>query len=238
VRRYIATISHLHRAAELPDPTKAETVRLALRRLARTKGARQRQASGITRSVASSILDVLGDRPKDMRDRALLLVGRDLLARRSELVALDVGHVTFAADGTATVLITRSKTDQDGQGAVRLLGPGATAALRGWIATRGKCQPTDPVFVALSRAGKPLSRLLANDVARIYKAIAARAGVDSAKISGHSCRVGMAQDLVAHGCDLAAIMQAGRWKTAAMPARYSEALQARRGAVATFYGLY
>ena len=32
VRRYLATIAHMHRAAELTDPTKAEAVRLAVKR--------------------------------------------------------------------------------------------------------------------------------------------------------------------------------------------------------------
>ena len=50
--------------------------------------------------------------------------------------------------------------------------------------------------------------------------------------SGHSCRVGMAQDLAAAGASLAAIMQAGRWKSAATLARYIEHLQTQRGAVA------
>ncbi len=51
-------------------------------------------------------------------------------------------------------------------------------------------------------------------------------------MSGHSCRVGMAQDLVASGADMAGVMQAGRWKSPQMPARYSARLEAKRGAVA------
>ena len=46
----------------------------------------------------------------------------------------------------------------------------------------------------------------------------------------------MAQDLVANGNDLPAVMQAGRWKTPAMPARYAERLLAGRGAVARMQG--
>ena len=40
--------------------------------------------------------------------------------------------------------------------------------------------------------------------------------------SGHSGRVGMAQDLAATGVELPALMTAGRWKSAKMPARYTE----------------
>jgi hypothetical protein len=66
--------------------------------------------------------------------------------------------------------------------------------------------------------------------------MAVSARIDRAEdVSGHSCRVGMAQDLVASGAELASVMQVGRWKTAAMPARYSENLIATRGAVAEYY---
>jgi hypothetical protein len=39
---------------------------------------------------------------------------------------------------------------------------------------------------------------------------------DATRISGHSTRVGAAQDLLLYGETLPAIMQAGRWKTAEM----------------------
>jgi hypothetical protein len=45
----------------------------------------------------------------------------------------------------------------------------------------------------------------------------------------------MAQDLVAAGADLSGVMQAGRWKTPAMPARYAEHLLADRSAVAQYH---
>jgi hypothetical protein len=64
-------------------------------------------------------------------------------------------------------------------------------------------------------AGAPL---WPGDVPRILKALAVRAGIDPAMVSGHSARVGMAQDLVAGGADLPEVMQAGRWKSPAMPA--------------------
>ncbi len=72
-------------------------------------------------------------------------------------------------------------------------------------------------------------------MARIIKRLARKAGLPDAAIarmSGHSCRVGMAQDLVAAGADVAGLMQAGRWKSMQMPARYSERLEAKRGVVA------
>ena len=60
---------------------------------------------------------------------------------------------------------------------------------------------------------------------RIYKAMAERAGVPAQmvrRLSGHSPRVGAAQDMIASGIGTPAIMQAGRWKSAAMVQRYGE----------------
>ena len=53
--------------------------------------------------------------------------------------------------------------------------------------------------------------------------------------TGHSGRVGMAQDLAATGVELPALMTAGRWKSSKMPARYTERQAAGRGAVARYY---
>jgi hypothetical protein len=44
------------------------------------------------------------------------------------------------------------------------------------------------------------------------------------QVSGHSVRMGAAQDLLALNIDLASIMQAGRWKSSRMPMRYGEAI--------------
>ena len=92
------------------------------------------------------------------------------------------------------------------------------------------------LFRAVRKNGvaKP-SPLEAGEISRLLKDMASKAGIDPAMISGHSARVGMSQDLVAAGADLAAVMQAGRWKTPTMPARYSEHLLAAKGAVAQYY---
>jgi integrase len=45
------------------------------------------------------------------RERALLTVAYDTMARRAELVALDVDDFTFLPDGTGRALIRRSTTE-------------------------------------------------------------------------------------------------------------------------------
>jgi hypothetical protein len=99
----------------------------------------------------------------------------------------------------------------------------------GWTA-----QGSPPVrcFAGSARTAWRSRRPSKPEIARLLKDMATKAGIDPTMISGHSVRVGMSQDLVAAGADLAALMQAGRWKTPTMPARYSQHLLAAKGAVA------
>ncbi|WP_448204580.1 tyrosine-type recombinase/integrase [Azospirillum sp. sgz302134] len=69
-------------------------------------------------------------------------------------------------------------------------------------------------------------------LSEIFKRRAEAAGLDPALVSGHSLRVGAAQDLTAAGFGLPAIQQAGRWKSPTMPARYAEKIVPRQGAMA------
>lgn len=113
LQRRLASISKAHRALGVDDPTKSELVRATLRGVRRTLGVKQRQAQALLRADLFAVLDLLGDRTKDHRDRAMLLLGWACAMRRSELVALDVEDIAFTSQG-ALVTVRRSKTDQEG----------------------------------------------------------------------------------------------------------------------------
>jgi hypothetical protein len=51
-------------------------------------------------------------------------------------------------------------------------------------------------------------------------------------VSGHSTQVGAAQDLAELVIDLAAITQAGGWKSTRMPLQYAEKINAARSGMA------
>lgn len=233
IKQAVWSIGAVHRLAALPDPTKAEPVRQALKRMARQLGMRQIQAAPVNSYEIRRIAETAGDRPIDLRDLALVLVMRDLLARRSEAVALDVGDISYDPDGSGLAIIRRSKTDQTSEGKTLYLSPPAIAQLRRWLAAAKIVDGA--VFRAVGKAGAIGARLQSPEVARIMKRLGRKAGLPDesvSRMSGHSCRVGMAQDLVAAGADVAGLMQAGRWKSMQMPARYSERLDAKRGVVA------
>ena len=87
------------------------------------------------------------------------------------------------------------------------------------------------LFRSVGKGGRIGGPLDPGDVARVFKAMATAAGVVAA-ISGHSSRVGAAQDQVRYGVELPAVMQSGGWKSPAMVARCTARLDARRGGAA------
>jgi site-specific recombinase XerD len=83
----------------------------------------------------------------------------------------------------------------------------------------------DPLFCGIYQ-GKTINRPLGTTkVKLIIKEAIAAAGLppeDVAAFSGHSLRVGAAQDLLCAGFDTAAIMRAGGWKSINTLGRYLE----------------
>ena len=232
VRRYVASIAVAHRATGSPEAPKSPAVKLALKRLHRGKGRRQAQAPGLTWPLRQILAEAAGDRPIDVRNRALLAVAYDTMLRRSELAALRVCDLAVDRTGAATVLVRNSKTDAEGEGAVLYVAPDSAALVAEWLERSGVTDGR--LFRSLSR-GELGEALDPSQIPRIYKAMARRAGIEAElaeRLSGHSTRVGAAQDMVAHGIELPAIQQAGRWKSTAMATRYAERLLAGRSGAA------
>jgi len=231
VKRYLTTIATAHKAAGFENPIQNEFVRLAVRRMARQKGTRQTQAKGFNWPQIHLSLQTLDDSPRSLLDKALVCVSYDTLCRRSETVAIRVEDISFAEDGSATLYIVKSKTDQTGEGTVKYLSHTSVEYLKQWL---DFAQITEgPIFRGLNRWGHILPKALSGEgVTRSLKRVAQQSGIDIKDISGHSTRVGACQDLVSAGIDMPAIMQAGGWKNPERVARYSEQLQIKRGGMA------
>ena len=174
VRRYVASIAAAHRAIGSGKTARSEPVRRALQRMHRGKGRRQEQARGLTGALRERLLDAPGDGLIDARNRALLAVAYDTLLRRGELVALQLTDIIEEIDGSATVLVRRSKADPEGRGATVYLARDSVALVRQWLERSGVCHGR--VFRSLCR-GEVGERLDASQVPRIFKAMAERASV-------------------------------------------------------------
>lgn len=195
--------------------------------------ARQRQAKALGWEHIKKFIETAGEGTRPDRERALLTVAYDTMARRAELVALSIEDFTFLPDGTGRVLIRRSKTDQAGEGNSAYLARDTVRWLHIWL-EQAKIA-NGAVFRRLIGRSRIGERLEVNSVAEIFKRVASFVKIDAKDvegISGHSIRVGATQDLLSLNIDLASVMQAGRWKSNRMPMRYGENVMAARGGMA------
>ena len=209
--------------AGILDPTDDPEVSLCLRRIARASPTRPKQARGLSLATLNKFLDVQPDTPWGLRNSALLSLGYDLLARRSEITALRGEDVSWRRDRTLEVILRRSKADQFGRGRIAFTSSRSAALLSDWLEWRGG--DIAPVFCAIYR-GVAINRPLSGStVKNIIKSSARAAGYDQWVVndfSAHSLRVGAAQELLRRGHDSAAILRAGGWRTTTVLARYLE----------------
>lgn len=230
IRRYVHTIIFVHRQHGL-KVNWIDEIRLELRKTARRIGSRQRQVDAFTYEIVGEYLDKGSGSICDVRDVALLSVAYDTLCRRSELVALTVDDLVRVEDGTGRVLIRRSKTDQFGEGMSRFISRSTMKLLDAWLEyskVKDGC-----IFRSLRRNGVVLDRCLSDHaVASVIKRIACSLGLDPKKFSGHSTRVGAAQDMVAANINLPAVAHAGGWRSVEMPRRYSEKIAVNQSGMA------
>jgi site-specific recombinase XerD len=227
VTHALDSIAALHRFNGLADPTKSPDVRLAVRRMHRRLGRHHRQALGLGWSWVARMLEATGDDLRGQRDRALLRVAYDTLARSSELTSLQVEDLTPAAgrtgQPTAGLTLRRSKTDQESEGCWLPLRGETLAALDQWLAATNLRE--GPLFRGIDPAGRPLPGLSTEAIALRYRRLARRAGLPEAaarRVSGHSLRVGAAQDLLLSGASLEELMRRGRWRKVSTVMRYVE----------------
>jgi site-specific recombinase XerD len=223
IRRKISSISAIHRLSSLDDPTKHSEVRITQRKIYRQLGTRFDQAYPITKTLLIRLLATCSNDLHGLRDRALLLVAYDSMRRRSELTSLRVEDIEWLAGDGATILLRKSKTDQHRSGKWIHLSTETAYALHEWLSTTKINEGL--IFRGVRSSGAITDGLCESRISRIYKALAKKAGLSEKlvqSISGHSMRVGAAQDLLNVGASLPQIMVKGGWAKTDTVMRYVE----------------
>jgi len=223
IRRKSSSISAVHQMSNLADPTKHPEVKLALRKLHRLLGNRFSQAYPITLPVLKKLHAVTGEDLHGLRDRALLLLAYDSMRRRTELVSLRVEDMEWLSADGASVLLRKSKTDQVGAGLWIHLSTHTTTAVQKWLSAAN----IENGFILRGIKSNLVitDGLGAGQIGRIYKSLARKANLSQQvvdEISGHSMRVGGAQDLLSQGASLPQIMVKGGWVKPDTVMRYVE----------------
>jgi len=204
------------------DLTHTDEVYLSIRKLKRSKGLEQRQAVGINHDILIKMIDAQPNTLAGTRNRALLSLGYDFLARRSELVAMNCDDLTFTPEGGLKGIIRKSKTDQYGRGRLVFGSDRSAKLVKKWL--KLKPQQIQSLFCAINHnqcidraiCDRSVNEIIKRSIVRV-KRCERPSEVD---VSGHSMRVGAAQDLLTKGFDLAAIMRAGEWSDPNTVSRY------------------
>ncbi len=202
---YCSGIADRHRQEGLSDPTADFLVRRVRRGLRRILGvAPIRQAHPLTVAELGQVIAAIDtEDAKDLRDRAILLLGYASAMRPGEISALDVEDLQRKPTGVL-IRIRRSKTDPDAQGQLvgvargdnRLTDP--IRALDAWLTVR----PSEPgaLFTRVAYRRHPTSqRLGPRAISRTVQERANAAGFDGVPVSGHSLRAGHATMAAVNG---------------------------------------
>lgn len=274
--RRIASIASVHRMLGLIEgdvaPTDAPMVRAALKAVRRRRGASQRQAAPLRLGTAldaqvtkgftlAALLDACDGDLQGLRDAALLSLGYDAGLRVSELTVVEEKQIHPHEDGSGTLFIPYSKTDQDGEGAWAWLSAETMRRVRAWQEASGiaggplfrrvgvdrrRARETEPeralAQTTFTIGSAPLTRQGVNGIYRRVALAAHDKGLvelpagrlhDAIQaLSTHSLRVGLTQDLFAAGEDGAGIAQALRWSSPATALRYGRKLAVRSNVAA------
>ncbi len=252
VTSHAALISMLHRNAGLPVPNTSPQVFRAMKKINRVavmSGERAGQA------VPFRLSDLLAldrqwsgaDSLQARRDLAFLHVAYATLLRISELSRLRVRDVMRAGDGRIILDVAWTKTVVQTGGLIKALSTRSTQRLEEWLDASGLSgQPDAYLFTAVHRSGrslpaeKPMStRALEQIFERAWRCAGKAGGVKANKNrytgwSGHSARVGAAQDMADKGYPIARIMQEGTWKKPETLMRYIRHVEAHKGAMVEF----
>ena len=164
-----------------------------------------------------------------LRDAALLSVMSDALLRIGEAVAIDCEQIATETDGTGRLEIPHRKTDQEGKGTVLFLTARTVNAIHQLLSRSGYA--SGAIFRRVLKGDHLTNSRLTTDGARlVIKASARKLGNEG--VSGHSLRIGTAQELARRGATLVELQKAGRWTNSQMPAHYIRNQAASDGAVA------
>lgn len=235
--RRVTAIDRVHRAAGQPLDTRDALIRDALRGIRRENGAPRRQAAALTTAEIRQIVAACGRGLTGLRDRALILLGYAGALRRSELVGLDVEHLTFRADALV-LLLPRSKGDPGGEGKRVSIGRGRrpetcpVRAVEAWLQAAGL--RFGPVFRKVSVGGtvEP-HRLHPESVRVLLRARAAAAGITGTRLeplSAHSLRAGFVTQAYLAGARDEEIMEHTRHRSVVTMRRYVRRARLTTGA--------
>ncbi|CZF82086.1 Tyrosine recombinase XerC [Grimontia celer] len=226
IKRYIITVSMMHRIHSQSDPTRHREVRFTLNKLYQEKADEAGQANAFHYHHLQSLHTKLctSDRLKDIRDLLIWTLCFECMLKRSELATIQFEDLAQMEDS-----FTLHIADN-----VMELSSEASALVEQWFEMTAMSE--GPLLRRINKHQQlgeaPMDH---SSIYRVFRRAAEELGVQGTlTFSGQSPRVGASQDLSDSGLTIKEIQQQGRWKSPAMPAQYVGNKQARDEAMDKF----
>jgi site-specific recombinase XerD len=212
IRRRINSLGTVFKLSKNADPSKAPEVVLALKRMHRSIGRQQAQATPLTRDVLEKLLAQCDDDIRGLRDRVLLKLGYETMRRRSELCNFSFEDLIETSKRGPAIRLVKSKTDQEGASKLIPISEDSFIVLKTW---QKVADISGAILRSVDRHGNVGNRLNPGSIGLIINALYQRCEIhEPAQIfSGHSFRVGAALDLLEAGASLEHIMLRGGWRS-------------------------
>ncbi len=234
ITRRLTSINAAHKLASLDSPATMNHRLVAdtLHGIRRTLGVAQTRKRPLTRDRLLKLIGTLEGPIAAARDKALLLTGFAGSLRRSELAAIRIEDLTWHKRGV-TILIPRSKTDQEGEGREVEIPYGLhdvscpVMALENWLKIASI--KDGQLFRRVGLYGTVGPTLDKDSIGRIVKRLVRRAKLANPdSYGGHSLRAGFVTEASANGATDREIMKQTGHKSIAMVHRYARADQKDR----------
>jgi len=226
---HLAALRQWHISQGFKDPTEGLLIKKTMKGIQRKHGTPKQKARALRLEHIATLLHTLQKKPyskKKTRDIALILIAFFGAFRRSELVSIKHEEIHWHDDGI-TIMLPRSKTDQEGEGIQRAIpysgSPAcAASALKQWLEVSGII--SGPIFRSINRwdqlGEKPLNP---GSINQILKALGIESGFDFIPtLSSHSFRRGLSTSAAREKIDFELIKKQGGWKNDATVWEYIE----------------
>jgi site-specific recombinase XerD len=231
VQRHMNSLRTWHKWAELDDPTASLAIESRLKQFKNSKAGFVSQKEALKLADLQKAVEVhRTDVPRDVADLSLLFTAFETLCRRSELVSFNWADLRIDTDGSGTLFLASSKTDQEHAGEFLYVSPVTVQLLLYWQSVSGTA--SGKIFRSIYSNGQIGQALSTKGVANAFKRIAVKIGIDPDLIAGHSTRIGAAVDMLEAGISLPKMMRSGRWASPAMINRYTRQAQAKQSGMA------
>ena len=208
VERRLSSIIFKHRESLHSIDRKHKLIHNVIEGIKNTFGTKKNSSKALLLDDIKTIIDkidqeinILNNKnlniARNLRDKALILIGFLGGFRRSELINLNFEDIERDLEGLK-ITIKKSKTDQKGLGTHKKgirkssVGPKycPVISFENWIEVSGI--NVGKIFRQIDNSNKILEKLSDKAVALIIKWRSKKAGIDSKKLAGHSMRSGIA----------------------------------------------